>query len=33
MPHLMKHDWTSRTREDHLKIWKLIELAVAEQIH
>ena len=33
MPHLMKRDWTSRTREDHLKIWKLIELAVAEQIH
>lgn len=33
MPHLMKYHWVPRTREDHLKIWKLIELAVAEQIH
>lgn len=33
MPHLIKRDSTPRTREDHLKIWKLIELAVAEQIH
>ncbi|MDD9975296.1 MAG: hypothetical protein OXU27_14880 [Candidatus Poribacteria bacterium] len=33
MPHLMKYHWEPRTREDHLKIWKLIELAVEEQIH
>ena len=33
LPHLIKYHWEPRTREDHLKIWKLIELAVAEQIH
>ena len=33
MPHLMKYQWEPRAREDHLKIWKLIELAVEEQIH
>ena len=33
MPHLMKYHWEPRTREDHLKIWKLVELAVEEQIH
>ena len=33
LPHLIKYHWEPRTREDHLKIWKLIELAVAEQLH
>ena len=32
LQHLIKHHWEPRTREDHLKIWKLIELAVAEQL-
>ena len=31
LPHLLTPEWESRTREDHLKIWKLLELAVEEQ--
>ncbi len=30
--HLLTPQWEPRTREDHLKIWKLLELAVAEQV-
>ena len=33
LPHLIERCWDPRTREDHLKIWKLIELAVAAQLH
>ena len=32
LPHLIERRWDPRTREDHLKIWKLIELAVAAQL-
>ncbi len=32
LPHLLAPQWEPRTREDHLKIWKLLELAVAEQL-
>ena len=32
LPHLLAPQWEPRTREDHLKIWKLLELAVAEQV-
>ena len=32
LPHLLTSRWEPRTREDHLKIWKLIELAVAEML-
>ncbi len=32
LPHLLTPKWEPRTREDHLKIWKLLELAVAEQL-
>ena len=32
LPHLLTPEWEPRTREDHLKIWKLLELAVAEQL-
>lgn len=32
LPHLLTPKWEPRTREDHLKIWKLIELVVAEQL-
>ena len=32
LPHLLVPEWEPRTREDHLKIWKLLELAVAEQL-
>lgn len=31
-PHLLKTQWEPRTREDHLKIWKLLENTVAEQL-
>ena len=31
LPHLLTPEWKPRTREDHLKIWKLLELAVEEQ--
>ena len=30
LPHLLTPKWEPRTREDHLKIWKLLELAVEE---
>ena len=33
LPHLLTPKWEPRTREDHLKIWKLLELAVAEQLN
>ena len=32
LPHLLTPQWEPRTREDHLKIWKLLELAVEEQL-
>ncbi|MDE0634733.1 MAG: hypothetical protein OXI43_02615 [Candidatus Poribacteria bacterium] len=32
VPYLMSPQWKPRTYEDHLKIWQLLELAVAEQI-
>ena len=32
LPHLLTPQWDPRTREDHLKIWQLLELAVAEQL-
>ena len=32
LPHLLTPKWEPRTREDHLKIWKLLELAVTEQL-
>ncbi len=32
LPHLLTPQWEPRTREDHLKIWKLLELAVTEQL-
>lgn len=32
LPHLLTPKWEPRTPEDHLKIWKLLELVVAEQI-
>lgn len=32
LPHLLTPKWEPRTREDHLKIWKLLELAVEEQL-
>ena len=32
LPHLITTPLKPRTREDHLKIWELIELAVAEQL-
>ena len=32
LPHLITTPLEPRTREDHLKIWQLIELAVAEQL-
>ena len=32
MPHLLTPEWEPRTREDHLKIWRLLELAVEEQL-
>ena len=32
LPHLLTPEWEPRTREDHLKIWKLLELAVEEQL-
>ncbi len=32
LPHLLTPKWEPRTREDHLKIWKLLELVVAEQL-
>ena len=32
LPHLLTPKWEPRTREDHLKIWKLLALAVAEQL-
>ena len=33
LPHLLTPKWEPRTREDHLKIWKLLELAVEEQLN
>lgn len=30
LPHLLKTQWEPRTREDHLKIWKLLENTVTE---
>lgn len=33
LPHLLSPQWEPRTREDHLKIWKLLELTVAEQVN
>ena len=32
LPHLLTPKWEPRTREDHLKIWKLLALAVTEQL-
>ena len=32
LPHLLTPKWEPRTREDHLKIWKLLELAVEAQL-
>lgn len=32
LPHLLTPQWEPRTREDHLKIWQLLELTVAEQL-
>ena len=32
LPHLLTPKWEPRTREDHLKIWKLLALAVEEQL-
>ena len=32
LPHLLTPQWEPRTREDHMKIWKLLELTVAEQL-
>lgn len=32
LPHLIKKPLEPRTREDHLKIWQLIELTVAKQL-
>ena len=32
LPHLLTPQWDPRTREDHLKIWQLLELVVAEQL-
>lgn len=32
LPHLLTPEWEPRTREDHLKIWKLLALAVEEQL-
>ncbi len=32
LPHLSKTTWEQRTSEDHLNIWRLLELAVAEQL-
>ena len=32
LPYLLTPKWEPRTREDHLKIWKLLELAVEEQL-
>ncbi len=32
LPHLLTPQWEPRTREDHLKIWKLLENTVAEQL-
>lgn len=32
LPHLMKPKWQPRTKEDHLKIWKLLEIAVEEML-
>ena len=32
LPHLLTPEWEPRTREDHLKIWKLLGLAVEEQL-
>lgn len=33
LPHLLTPEWEPRTREDHLKIWKLLALAVEEQLN
>lgn len=32
LSHLMKPKWQPRTKEDHLKIWKLLEIAVEEML-
>ena len=32
LPHLLTPKWEPRTREDHLKIWKLLALVVEEQL-
>ena len=32
LPHLLTPKWEPRTREDHLKIWKLLALAAEEQL-
>jgi len=32
LPHLLTPEWEPRTREDHLKIWKLLAVAVEEQL-
>ena len=32
LPHLLVPEWEPRTREDHLKIWKLLALAVEKQL-
>jgi len=32
LPHLLTPKWEPRTREDHLKIWKMLALAVEEQL-
>ncbi|MCG9127486.1 hypothetical protein JT359_07800 [Candidatus Poribacteria bacterium] len=33
LPHLLTPQWVPRTRECHLKIWKLLELTVAEMLN
>ena len=32
LPHLLTPKWEPRTRDDHPKIWKLLALAVEEQL-
>lgn len=32
LPHLLKPHWVPRTREDHQKIWKLLELTVEDML-
>ncbi len=32
LPHLLTQQWKPRTPEEHLKIWKLLELTVAEML-